>query len=146
MAGKAGRPRRFKTPQDLTDAWEAYKVYCDNKRVTRTDFNGKTGEYHEKEIRKVNSYTIVGFCAFSKINRDAFYRNYVDKPQYKDIATLIREACEVDAYEKYELGLIDSRLAPLFMSRYGYKANVDANLTAGPVPVVLNNDLKPDEG
>ena len=34
----------------------------------------------------------------------------------------MREECEIDARMKFELGVIDPKLAPLWMSRYGYSA------------------------
>jgi hypothetical protein len=46
----------------------------------------------------------------------------------------MREECEVDIRMKFELGIIDSRLAPLWMSRYGYSAKTE------PLPAGVQED------
>ena len=66
------------------------------------------------------SCTIEGFCAWAGISRSAFYETY--GKQYPDTLTRMREECEIDARMKFELGVIDPKLAPLWMSRYGYSA------------------------
>ena len=45
----------------------------------------------------------------------------------------------MDARKKFELGVIDSRLAGLWMSKYGYTTKTDASV--GLEPVVILNDL-----
>lgn len=39
----------------------------------------------------------------------------------------MREECEVDAREKFELSVIPSQLAGLWMSKYGYTSKVDTD-------------------
>ncbi|GHU90975.1 hypothetical protein FACS1894202_11660 [Clostridia bacterium] len=56
--------------------------------------------------------------------------------RYVDIVTRIREACEVDARKKFELGVIPSQLSGLWMSKYGYTTKTDSNIT-GAVPIVI---------
>ena len=42
----------------------------------------------------------------------------------------MREECEVDAREKFELSLIPSQLAGLWMSKYGYTNKLDTETEA----------------
>ena len=49
----------------------------------------------------------------------------------------MREECEIDAREKFELGVIPSQLAGLWMSNYGYSTKMDSTVT-GAVPVVID--------
>lgn len=55
--------------------------------------------------------------------RSAFYETY--GKQYPDTVTRMKEECEVDARMKFELGVLDPKLAPLWMSRYGYSARAE---------------------
>jgi len=77
---------------------------------------------------------------FAGISRAAFYERYADNERYADIVTRMKEECEVDARKKFELGVIDSRLAGLWMSKHGYTTKSDANIDLEPV--VIMNDLK----
>lgn len=135
--GKCGKPRRFRSVEALEAAWETYKVDCDNKMVLTHDFSSKNSEFVSKELRRSVTYTIEGFCVYAKISRSAFYADYADDPKYQDIVTRMREECEVDAREKFELGVIPSQLAGLWMSRHGYTTKQDTNVS-GSVPVVIS--------
>jgi hypothetical protein len=87
------------------------------------------------------TFTIEGFCDFADISRQAFHEHYADNKRFVDIVTRIREACEVDARKKFELGVIPSQLSGLWMSKYGYTTKTDSNIT-GAVPVVIRDDLE----
>lgn len=135
-----GRPRKFKTVKQLEEAWEAYKTDCNNQMVLTHDFSSKNSEFVSKELKRSITYTIEGFCVFAGISRAAFYERYADNERYADIVTRMKEECEVDARKKFELGVIDSRLAGLWMSKHGYTTKSDTNIDLEPV--VIMNDVK----
>lgn len=135
--GEIGRPRMFKTPEELAAAWEWYKAECDNQMVLTHDFSAKNSEFVSKELKRAITYTIEGFCVFIGISRQSFYDTYNSDPDFADIVTRIREACEVDARKKFELGLIPSQLAGLWMSKHGYSTKTD-NTVTGALPVVIS--------
>lgn len=139
-----GRPRKFQSVKQLEEAWEAYKKECDNQLVLTHDFSSKNSEFVSKELRRSVTYTIEGFCVFAGISRAQFYETYADMKPYADTVTRIREECEVDARKKFELQIIPSQLAGLWMSRHGYTTKTDTNVTGG-VPVVIHDDLPPDD-
>ena len=74
-----GRPRKFKTPDELHSAWETYKAYCDSKPVLTHAFNSKTGEFVSAELKHSVTYTIEGFCVYVGISRQAFHEYYAGK-------------------------------------------------------------------
>ena len=76
------------------------------------------------------SYTIEGFCRYAGMKRQNFYDNYDKNPEFNDICTRMREEAEVDAREKFEMGILPERLAPLWMGRYGYTTKVDTGAEA----------------
>lgn len=41
----------------------------------------------------------------------------------------MKEECEVDARKKFELSIIPSQLAGLWMSKYGYTTKTDTNVS-----------------
>lgn len=136
-----GRQRKFKSVKALSDIWEAYKDQCDNQVVLTHDFSAKNSEFVSAELKKSITYTIEGFCIFAGISRQSFYDYYADDEKYADMVTRMREECEVDARRKFELGIIPSQLAGLWMSRYGYTTKTDASVS-GPIPVVISGEDK----
>lgn len=136
-----GRPRKFKSVKQLEETWEAYKNDCDNQMVLTHDFSSKNSEFVSKELKRSITYTIEGFCVFAGISRAAFYEYYGDNPKYVDTVTRMKEECEVDARKKFELQVIPSQLAGLWMSNYGYTTKTDTNVTV-PDPVVITGGDK----
>lgn len=118
--------RRFKTPKALEDAWEEYKVWCDNQNVLTHDFSAKNSEFVSATLKRAVTYTVEGFCVWVKMPRSIFYQTYSADERYADIVTRIKEECEVDARMKFELGVIEPRLAALWMSKHGYSTKVDS--------------------
>lgn len=139
-----GRRRKFKTAKQLEESWEAYKVFCDNQSVLTHDFSAKNSEFVSAQLKRSITYTIEGFCVFAGISRAAFYERYASDKRFADIVTRMREECEVDARKKFELEIIPSRLAGLWMSRYGYSANkTDAGKDELEDGVTIINDAPP---
>lgn len=133
------RPRRFKTAKALSDAWEQYKAWCNNQMVLAHEFSAKNSEFVSKELKRSVTYTIEGFCVREKIARAAFYEHYAPDKRFADIVTRMREECEVDARMKFELGVIDTKLAPLWMSRHGYSAKTESSPDAGGGVQILDD-------
>lgn len=124
-----GRPRKFNSVKALEEAWERYKVYCDSQMVLTHDFSAKNSEFVSKELKRSITYTIEGFCVFTGIPRSIFYQTYGEDGKFSDIVTRMREECEVDARKKFELQVIPSQLAGLWMSKYGYTTRQDTNIS-----------------
>lgn len=124
-----GRKLRFKTVEELEQTWDAYKVDCDSQMVLTHDFSSKNSEFVSKELKRSITYTIEGFCVFAGIPRSAFYDTYAGRKGYSDIVMRMKEECEVDARKKFELQVIPSQLAGLWMSKYGYTTKQDNNLS-----------------
>ena len=124
-----GKRLRFRKPEDLQDTWEMYKRDCDSQMVITHDFSSRNSEFVSKELKRSITYTIEGFCVFAGISRSAFYDTYSNKKGYSDIVTRMKEECEVDARRKFELQMIPSQLAGLWMSKYGYSTKTDTNIS-----------------
>ena len=126
--------RKIKSPAVLAKLWEEYKAYCDSYtkqemvESTYTTPDGTTTTKSVKEILSPISYTKVGFLAYIGISRQGFSETYEKDPAYLDIVEKIRTECEVDVRAKFETGQINSRLAPLWMSKYGYGSKSDASV------------------
>lgn len=126
--------RKISSPTALARMWDEYKAYCDSYTITQavestyTNPEGTTTGKSVKEILSPISYTKVGFLAFIGLTRQAFHVTYEQDPAYFDIVERIRIECEVDVRAKFETGQINSRLAPLWMSKYGYGAKTDASV------------------
>lgn len=131
------RPRKFKTAKALLEAWEQYKAWCNDQTVLTHEFSAKNSEFISKELKRSVTCTIEGFCVWAGISRAAFYENYAADERFIDTVTRIREECEVDARMKFELGVIDTKLAPLWMSRHGYSTKQDnAQADEGGVQII----------
>lgn len=124
-----GRPRKFKSVKELEEVWEEYKKDCDNQMVLTHDFSSKNSEFVSKELKRSITYTIEGFCAFAGISRQSFYERYAENEKFADTVTRMREEAEIDARRKFELQIIPSQLAGLWMSNYGYTTKVENNVS-----------------
>lgn len=130
-----GRPKKFKTAKALSNAWAEYKTWCDSRQALTHGFSAKNSEFVSRKLQRSVTYTIEGFCAHVGISRQSFYETYA--VQFPDTFTCMREECEVDSRMKFELGIIDSRLAPLWMSRHGYSVKAEpAPVDGGGVQIV----------
>lgn len=139
-----GRPRKIKSVKAMEDAWAEFKDWCDHQTVLVHDFSAKNSEFVSAELTKKISYTIEGFCLFLGMTRQAFYDTYADDERFFDIVTRIREECELDVRRKFELGVLPSKLAGLWMSKYGYSTKTEQRI-AVPDPVVISGgDLLED--
>ncbi len=124
-----GRKLKISSAKAMKEMWEAYKADCDNQMVLTHDFSSKNSEFVTAELKRSITYTIEGFCVFADISRTAFYNNYANNKKYVDIVTRMQEECEVDARKKFELGVIPSQLAGLWMSKHGYSTKTETNLS-----------------
>ena len=124
-----GRPRRFNSVKALEEAWEKYKADCDSQMVLTHDFSSKNSEFVSKELKRSITYTIEGFCVFIGIPRSTFYQTYGEDGKFSDIVTRMKEECEVDARKKFELQVLPSQLAGLWMSKYGYTTKQDTSIS-----------------
>lgn len=131
------RPRKFKTAKALETAWEQYKAWCNDQKVLTHDFSAKNSVFVSAELKRSVTCTIEGFCVWVGIARSIFYSTYGEDERFSDIVMRMREECEVDARMKFELGVIDTKLAPLWMSRHGYSAKTEpAQADGGGVQII----------
>lgn len=125
-----GRTKKISSPKKMEELWTAYKKDCDDQKVLAHEFSSKISGFISAELKRSVTYTIEGFCVYAGISRQAFYKNYANDDRYVDIVTRMREECEVDARKKFELQVIPSQLAGLWMSKYGYSTKQETNVSA----------------
>lgn len=118
--------KKINSPKAMREAWEAFKAYCDSKTVIRTEFSQKTSEFVTAVIPSPITYTIKGFCSFVGMTETNFYLTYDKNEKFKSVIACMKEECEIDAREKFENGTINSRLAGLWMSNYGYTTKAES--------------------
>lgn len=141
-----GRKRKIKSVKALEEAWQEFKDYCDNQIVLSHEFSSKNSEFVSADLKRSITYTIEGFCVYIKLSRSAFYETYGNDENYSDIVTRMHEECEIDARKKFELQMIPSQLAGLWMSKYGYttktEAAVAADVSHNPLEGLTTEELK----
>ena len=121
-----GRPRHWQTPEELWEDWEKYKKWADTQTTTRkktvTVKRGGTSvtETVTEKVSTPVTYTLTRFCVFAGVGREAFTKTYKADPSFRHVVDAIDREIESDAREKFERGIINSRLAPLWMSKHGY--------------------------
>lgn len=135
-----GRPRKIKSVKQLEEAWQEYKLRCDNQAILTHEFSAKNSEFVSKHLKRKITYTIEGFCVFIGLARSRFYETYAEDERFRDMVTRMREECEVDARTKFETGQIPSQLAGLWMSHYGYTTKAD-NSTEVKTQVQIVDDM-----
>lgn len=138
------RQRKFGSASALEKAWLEYKEQCDKKTVVTTAFSPKHGCFVTQEIPHPITYTIKGFCAYAGLTEAAFYDLYNKEEKLEPVIARMKQDCEIDAREKFENGTLDSRLAGLWMSNYGYTTKTDASVS-NSVDVTIVDDLGDDD-
>lgn len=128
------RPRKIASPKALAKLWEEYKADCDSYtklEVVESTYITDEGTTTTKSVKKIlspHTYTKSDFCDFIGVSRQAFAATYEKDPAFFDIVEKIHIECETDVRIKFETGQINSRLAPLWMSKYGYGTKTDASV------------------
>ncbi|PKM69247.1 MAG: hypothetical protein CVU95_00875 [Firmicutes bacterium HGW-Firmicutes-2] len=120
--------RKITSVKKMKELWDEYKDYCNNRQVLAHEFSSKNSEFVSAVLKRSVTYTIEGFCNYVNLSRQAFYADYAGHEKFLDIVTRMREECEVDNREKFELGMIPTQLAGLWMSKYGYTTRSDNNV------------------
>lgn len=138
------RARIISDAEALEAAWEEYKEQCDSRTVVTTTFSQKSGQFVTAEIPHPVTYTVKGFCAFVGMTEQAFYALYDKDENLEPVIARMKQDCEIDAREKFENGTIDSRLAGLWMSNYGYSIKTDAEVN-NKVGVTIIDDSGEDD-
>lgn len=106
----------------LEALWEQYKDHCDHQKVLTYNYNASSKQYIPQELQKCITYTLEGFCVYVGLSRTAFRERYESDPKYADLVTRMREECEVDAWNKFELQQLPPQLAGRWMDRYAAAA------------------------
>lgn len=114
------------TPKSMAEAWEKYKVYCDSQTAIRTEFSQKTSEFVTAVIPAPITYTVKGFCIHNGMTEQNFYATYNKNERFESVIARMKEECEIDARRKFENNTINSRLAGLWMSNYGYTTKAES--------------------
>lgn len=118
--------KKINSAKAMEDAWEQYKMECDSKTVTRTEFSQRLSQFVTAVIPSPVTYTIKGFCIFVGMTEQNFYETYAKNKKFELVIARMKEECESDARQKFENGTINSRLAGLWMSNYGYSTKSES--------------------
>ena len=119
------------TPEDMLRLWDEFKEDCDNAVVKRTEFSQKDSDFITREIPSPITYTVKGFCLNKLLMTEQnFYETYKKDNTFESVIARMRDECEADARRKFENGSINSRLAGLWMSNYGYSTQIREDINA----------------
>lgn len=143
MATRGGK-RSIPGPEELWESYLTYKENCNGRTVLMTAFSQKEGRFVTQEVPHPVTATKKGFCAFLGMSEQNFYAVYAKDPEFELVIARIDLDCEIDAREKFENGTLDSRLAGLWMSHYGYTQKTDAQVS-NSVDVTIIDDLGADD-
>lgn len=127
------------TPKTMWERWVEFKEYCDKKTVVRTEFSQKTGEFITAVIPAPITYTIKGYCVFIGMTEANFYATYDKNEKFELVIARMKAECEVDAREKFENNTINSRLAGLWMSHYGYTTKAESKEEVKNTVVIVDD-------
>ena len=114
------------TPKSMAEAWEKYKEHCDGQTAIRTEFSQRTSEFVTAVVPAPITYTIKGFCLHNGMTEQNFYATYNKNERFESVVARMKDECEIDARRKFENNTINSRLAGLWMSNYGYTTKAES--------------------
>ena len=106
----------------------------------------KNSEFVSKELKRKYNLHNRGILCVRWDFRASFYERYANDARFADIVTRMKEECEVDARAKFELGVIPSQLAGLWMSKHGYSTKTEGDKEEQEARIaVLNAKLETDK-
>lgn len=118
--------KKINSAKQMMDAFEAFYEECNSKTVVRTEFCQKSGEFVTATIPAPVTVTKKKFALYLGMTEKNFYETYGKNEKFQSVIARITEICEIDAREKFENGTINSRLAGLWMSNYGYSTKSES--------------------
>jgi len=118
---KAGRPPRFKKPEELWEVALRYFEECDNNPIAvgkKTSSSSKNSEKNgaERKVGKMDEvcprpYTLYGLCAFACIPKwHTFKDNYKNKKGFPEMCERIENIISSQQVEGAMVGLYNSNL------------------------------------
>ena len=138
MATRGGN-RTIPGPEELWLEFLNYKEQCNGKSVLMTAFSQKEGRFVTQEVPHPVTATKKGFCAFLGMTEQNLHAVYMKDPEFESVIAQIDLECELDAREKFENGTLDSRLAGLWMSNYGYTQKTDTEVTSKASVTIIDD-------
>lgn len=118
--------KKVNSPKQMMDSFMAFWEECNSKTVVRTEFCQRSGEFVSATIPAPVTVTKKAFAAYLGMTENNFYETYGKSKKFGSVIARITELCEIDAREKFENGTINSRLAGLWMSNYGYSTKTES--------------------
>lgn len=118
--------KKVNSPKQMMDAFMEFKEDCDKRTVVRTEFCQRSGEFVTATIPAPITATKKKFALYLGMTEKNFYETYGKNEKFQSVIARITEMCELDAREKFENGTINSRLAGLWMSNYGYSTKTES--------------------
>ncbi|MFW9969289.1 MAG: DNA-packaging protein [Candidatus Odinarchaeota archaeon] len=126
---KGGRPKAFKSVEEMQEKINAYFEYCDNLNVD------------DKGNRKIiKPYTMQGLCVYLDIARDT-WNQYSKKSEFSDACKKARQKVEAATVE----GASTNKLNPVFTifnlkNNFGWTDKVE--VTTKEDDKLSSNDIK----
>ena len=111
MRATHGRPKKFKTPNDLWIAACEYFKWCEANPLIEVDFKGKDAD--RVEIPKMRAFTWQGLELFIDIDR---LRDYKTNPEYKGFSPIVTRIEKI-IYEQKFTGAAAGFLNPNIIAR-----------------------------
>ncbi len=134
MAEPVGRPKKFKSPEELQERIDAYFAECDSHPVEITDW-----VYDEKKKKSVEvktmvmsdpkPYTVTGLCVFLGCDGDTLL-NY--EKDYKFFGTIKMAKMKIQAYAESQLFRLGNNGGVIFnlKNNFGWKDKMEHDLTS----------------
>jgi len=111
--GVSGKPKRFKTPDELLDAFTAYKAEVNNNPWLKHEAI-KSGEFSGQliSIPLQRPYTLKGFSVFCGLSFQGLL-NYGNSEGYEDFFDIYKKIeieCEVQKFEGATVGAFNASI------------------------------------
>lgn len=106
LAQNIGRPKLYKTPDELAEACKGYfRWVSENPMYEEVAFSGKD-RIRKTSMKKMRAMSIGALCVFLGIHKSTFL-DYESREEYSDVATRVRALIEMQQFEGASAGLLN---------------------------------------
>jgi len=133
MNGEQGRPLEFNSPEEVYQAFEDYKKWCDKNPIIQEVSHVKNGVQNIKHKRCLS---LGGFCGFCGIVTNTF-RNCKAREGFLNICTRIEEEIDEDWNVHGAVGVYNASLTAM---RLGLKEKREEQKEAIKIEIVSRSN------
>lgn len=106
---KGGRPRAFKSPQEMWDKAVSYFKWCEENAIDETKLFSFQGEISSGRAPHMRAMTQAGLCSFLNIGQST-YKDYKNKLEFSAVTEAIEQVMFEQKFSGAAAGMLKENI------------------------------------